>query len=168
MYLTYDEYLNMGGTLDEATFNDFEYEAETQIDWYTFNRLHKDMKKFKAEHPESLYPSENLYPSEDLYPSDDKMYFPVAVTRCVYALIKLLQQKQQASMVGGVSLDGTVTAGISSQSNDGVSVSYNTVSARDCVELCGKEIEQCIRRYLQEVANSLGQKVLYRGVYPNE
>jgi hypothetical protein len=42
MYLTYEEYQNMGGTLDETTFNDLEFEAEALVNWYTFNRLKKD------------------------------------------------------------------------------------------------------------------------------
>lgn len=42
MYLTYEEYTAMGGTLDEPTFNDLEYEAEALVNWYTFNRLAKD------------------------------------------------------------------------------------------------------------------------------
>lgn len=138
MYLTYEEYQNMGGTLDEAAFNDFEFEARAQIDWYTFCRLQKDTE------------------------------FPDAVRRCVYALIKLLQDKQQAMVVGETSADGTVQAGIASQSNDGVSVSYNTLSARDLVDMSKGAIEDCVRRYLQNVTNSLGRKVLYRGVYPDE
>lgn len=138
MYLTYEEYQNMGGTLDEATFNDFEFEAGAQIDWYTFCRLQKDTT------------------------------FPEAVKRCDYALIKLLQDKRQASLVSGVSADGQTQAGIASQSNDGVSVSFNTLSARDLIEMSKTEIEELVQRYLQGVVNSLGQKVLYRGVYPNE
>ena len=31
MYLTYEEYQNMGGTLDEATFDDYAFEAEAKI-----------------------------------------------------------------------------------------------------------------------------------------
>lgn len=42
MYLTYEEYQNMGGTLDETTFNDLEFEAEALVNWYTFNRLKND------------------------------------------------------------------------------------------------------------------------------
>lgn len=138
MYLTYEEYQNMGGTLDETAFNNFEFEARTQVDWYTFCRLQKET---------------------DL---------PEAVKRCVYSLIKLLQDKQQAMLVGGTSADGQTQAGIASQSNDGVSVSFNTLSARDLVEMSKTAIEDTVQRYLQGVKNSLGQKVLYRGVYPNE
>ena len=42
MYLTYAEYQNMGGTLEEATFNDLAYEAQTYIDWVTFRRLQEE------------------------------------------------------------------------------------------------------------------------------
>lgn len=138
MYLTYAEYQNMGGTLDETTFNDFEFNARSQVDWYTFNRLQNEEE------------------------------FPEAVKRCMYSLIRMLQDKQQAMLVGGTSADGQTQAGIASQSNDGVSVSFNTLSARDLVDMSKTAIEDLIQRYLQGVMNSLGQKVLYRGVYPNE
>jgi hypothetical protein len=138
MYLTYEEYQNMGGTLNETAFADFEFEARTQVDWYTFTRLQNETE------------------------------LPEAVKRCVYALIRLLQDKQQAMVVGGTSADGTVQAGIASQSNDGVSVSFNTLSARDLVDMSKDAIESTVQRYLQGVTDSLGRKVLYRGVYPNE
>ena len=38
-YLTYDEYVELGGTLDEAPFNILELEAQKNIDKYTFGRL---------------------------------------------------------------------------------------------------------------------------------
>jgi hypothetical protein len=38
-YLTYDEYQELGGTLDEAPFNLLEFEAQKNIDKYTFGRL---------------------------------------------------------------------------------------------------------------------------------
>lgn len=48
MYLTHDEYLEFGGTLDETQFTNFEYQAEAQVNRATFNRLKKD-KKFPIE-----------------------------------------------------------------------------------------------------------------------
>ena len=42
MYLTYDEYQNMGGTLVETTFEEYEFTAECIVNWYTFNRLTKE------------------------------------------------------------------------------------------------------------------------------
>ena len=38
-YLTYEEYVELGGTLDEAPFNILELEAQKNIDRYTFGRL---------------------------------------------------------------------------------------------------------------------------------
>lgn len=138
MYLTYEEYQDMGGTLDNTTFTDLEFEARTKIDWWTFNRL-KGLES---------------YPEE--------------VKRCVYKLIQLIQQTQAASALDGESEDSGSTAGVASMSNDGVSISYNVMSASQAVELASKEIDNCIRQYLGDVRDSLGRKVLYRGLYPGE
>lgn len=43
-YLTYEEYQELGGTLDETPFNILELEAQKNIDKYTFGRL-KDLEK---------------------------------------------------------------------------------------------------------------------------
>lgn len=139
MYLTYEQYQTMGGTLDESTFNDYEYEAETFVDWYTFNRLQGE---------------DNL---------------PEAVLKCVYHLIKLLILKGQAIGLDN-GTEGSTDGGkvVVSRSNDGVSESYNVLSASEIAELSKKEMEDCIRRYLNGVMNSLGRKLLYRGLYPGE
>lgn len=138
MYLTYAEYQDMGGTLDETTFEEFEFEARCKVDWWTFNRLK----------------------NEEVYPE--------ALQRCMYKLIKLIQQTQQAAALDGESSDSASSAGIASYSNDGVSISYNVMSASQAAELASKEIDACICQYLGDVKNSLGQKVLYRGLYPGE
>lgn len=140
MYLTYAEYQNMGGMLEETAFNDIEFEAETYVDWVTFNRLHKD-----AEYPETL-------------------------KKCMYHIIQLIVTKMEAMAVPTASGNSgnSITAGIASQSNDGVSVSYNVISAKDMIQTSEAEIQKCIHRYLQGVTNSLGHKLLYRGLYPNE
>lgn len=152
MYLTFEEYQNMGGTLDEASFNEFCYEAQTIIDWYTFNRLQKE-----AELPE-------------------------AVTRCMFELIKLAKLKADSLVLGsqsitteegGVTTTVTTTASIASQSNDGVSISYNTLNASDVFNSLsamtkGGVIDNLVKRYLNGITNSLGRKLLYRGVYPDE
>lgn len=140
MYLTYAEYQNMGGMLEETAFDDIEFEAETYVDWVTFNRLHKD-----TEYPEVL-------------------------KKCMYHIIKLITAKMEAMVIPTEAdgSDGSVSAGIASQSNDGVSISYNIMSAKDILQSSEAEIQKCIHRYLQGVTNSLGQKLLYRGIYPNE
>ena len=139
MYLTYEQYRQYGGTLDETTFGDFEFEARTQVDWYTFNRLQKETT------------------------------FPEAVTRCMYKLIQLLQRAAEAGQISSdVDDEAPIQAAISSQSNDGVSVSYNLLSAKDVVDTVQDDIKLAVNHYLSGVINSLGQKVLYRGTYPNE
>lgn len=139
MYLTYAEYNNMGGaTIEETAFNALEFEARATIDWWTFNRLQNEQT------------------------------YPEAVKRCMFALIKLIKDKQDAMVTEPQVESGVRTAGITHQSNDGVSTSYNVISARSAVEMLKQDIEMTIRRYLQGVRNSLGQKVLYRGIYPNE
>ena len=138
MYLTYEEYQNMGGTLNQTTFNDYEYEAETIIDWYTFNRLHGETE------------------------------YPEAVKRCMYHLISLLDLKAQAVGSGaGEDGDGSGKT-IASQSNDGVSISYSIMSASELATLAKEEMNNSIQRYLNGVVNSMGRKLLYRGLYPGE
>lgn len=139
MYLTYDEYIDMGGAeIEETAFQQIEFEARSVVDWWTFNRLQK----------------------EETYPE--------AVKRCVFRLVQLINDKQKAMIIDSQSFDGAVKAGIASESNDGVSTSYNTLSAKEAVDALQKEVESTIRMYLSGVKNSLGYLLLYRGVYPNE
>lgn len=138
MYLTYADYVLYGGTLDETTFQQLEFEARAVIDWWTFNRLQ----------------------NEETYPE--------AVKRCDYHLIQLIEAKQQAMATDGQASNNAVKAGIISESNDGVSASYNTLSAKEAVDTMKTEIASTIQMYLNGVKNSLGHKVLYRGIYPNE
>lgn len=146
-YLSYEKYQELGGDMDEATFNDFAFEAGTIIDWYTFNRLHNvKAKPFSADLEERLQ-------------------------RLMYHLIKIAKEKADAMQLGapasGASVDGTGLT-IVSQSNDGVSVSYNVVSASEIFRNADKEMGRLVKRYLHGVMNSLGQKLLYRGLYPGE
>lgn len=144
MYLTYEEYTEMGGTLEQAAFTDLEYEARSYIDWITFSRL----KKMIARGQE----------------------IPDEVKECMYHIIKLALDKLMALQVPGENSGSQtgITAGIASQSNDGVSISYNTLSAKDLLESSEKEMTQAIQRYLSEVRDDLGHRLLYRGLYPNE
>ena len=139
MYLTYDEYVNFGGiTLEEPAFQQLEFEARSIVDWWTFNRLHKE---------------EN---------------YPEALKRCMFKLISLLQDKQRATAVDPETSSLSIKPGIASESNDGVSTSYNTLSAKEAVDTIQKELDNTIQTYLKGVQNSLGHKLLYRGIYPNE
>lgn len=138
MYLTYEQYQFMGGTLPETAFEDLEFQARTKIDWYTFNRLQNETE------------------------------YPEAVKRCMYHLISLLEKINQAVSVSAEDNAGNITAGIASQSNDGVSISYNVLSAKDGINISDAKIKETIQMDLQGVKNSLGRRVLYRGLYPDE
>lgn len=146
MYLTYDKYKEFGGTLDETAFNEYAFEACLLVDWYTFNRLR------------------------------DEEEYPEAVQRCVYKLIKIAQLKAEAYQLGDTGNSGdetsssTVTSGspIQSQSNDGVSISYNTMSAGELFEKSDTEMKKAMDLYLNGLVNSRGLKLTYRGMYPKE
>lgn len=146
-YLTYDQYINLGGNLDPATFSDYEFEAESLIDWYTFNRLKK-----LEEYPEELQ-------------------------RCVLRLISLA--KMQADLLSGAtgkysaSTSATGQAAIASQSNDGVSISYNMLSASEvyaalAAKGAGSTVERTIRQYLGSMTDAKGRNLFYRGLYEDE
>ena len=136
MYLTYQEYQSYGGSLDEATFNNLEFEAEALVNWYTFNRLKNDTN------------------------------FPVAVKRLMLYLVNLVQEK--ANLLGASGSGSTENTAIASQSNDGVSVSYNVLNASQLMESLKGAEDEAVKRYLQGVMNEAGRLLLYRGVYPDE
>lgn len=148
MYLSYDEYKEYGGTLDETAFNDLEFDAESTINWYTFNRL-------KRPEWASVLNSDEL-------------------KRCMYQLIRIKQMETEllATSSGGVGggIGWTKEAGITQESNDGVSVSYNTLSSGELMAYFNgsKTKEDLIKQYLGSIVNDLGRKILYRGIYPGE
>lgn len=96
---------------------------------------------------------------------DEKTYSD-RVKQCVYQLIKMGKLKADASVLGEGE-DGTSGA-IASQSNDGVSVSYNVLSASEVFKSIKDEMLQQIRIYLEGERNSKGKRLLYRGLYPDE
>lgn len=137
MYLTYEKYISLGGTLDEIPFNDLCFRAKTLVDTITFNRLSKD----------------NI--------------FPEAVQRLTKLLVETLQKQDGAMSLGN---DNTSEQGvfITSQANDGVSASYNRMSAEDFYLVTEKSMQSAIKQYLQGVTNEAGKLLLYRGLYPDE
>ena len=147
MYLTYSEYTELGGQLDETSFNDLEYDAESIINWYTFNRLQKDEWKDALDTPE--------------------------LKRCVYQLIKLKQLEDSLIMSGAGGVGGigwTKEAGVVKESNDGVTTEYNLLSSGDILAYAtgARPKKELIDRYLGSIVNDLGRRLLYRGVYPGE
>ena len=137
-YLTYAEYQEMGGTLDEATFNFLGFDAECFIDWYTFDRLHGETA------------------------------IPDRVKQCMYHLIKLLEAKNNLISPDTNGAGVNVNAQLEKQANDGVQMSYSVLHADVMYANQKQEIIDTINRYLAGVVNSLGRKLLYRGLYPGE
>lgn len=148
MYLTYEEYTQYGGALDETAFNDLEFDAESTVNWYTFNRL-------KRPEWQSVLESEEL-------------------KRCMYQLIRIKQMENElvASGVGGFSggIAWKKEAGITKESNDGVSTSYNVPSSGELLAYFNgsKTVADLVQHYLGSVINDLGRNILYRGIYPGE
>lgn len=139
MYLTFEEYTNFGGNLSEQSFNRYEFKAESIINWYTFDRLNK----------ETSY-SEN-------------------VKRLMFELIDLeVISSQIYPTSNSTSTSKEVSSAISSQSNDGFSTSYNVLSASELKDSIKDKQSELVHRYLSQEVNSLGRKLLYRGLYPNE
>ena len=138
-YLTYAEYKTMGGTLDEPTYSNYEFEAEALVNWYTFNRLKNDTT------------------------------FPDELKRLMKCLVDLMQEKENLLATSGNAGEAQSGKGVvQSQSNDGVSVSYSMLSASDLLNTIKDEGAKKIQMYLQGVMNEAGRKVLYRGLYPGE
>lgn len=140
MYLTYEEYTNMGGQdVEETAFAELEFEARTQIDWWTFGRLKNESTQCEA------------------------------VKRCMIQLIQLLDKRQKVMLIDATDEDGNVVTGLMAhQSNDGVSATYNVITGNMAIRVIDAQLKNAIKMHLQDVRDSLGRKVLYRGIYPNE
>lgn len=92
--------------------------------------------------------------------------YPETLKRCVFKLIEMVQAKNTSLSLGNDGSGGV--SAIASQSNDGVSISYNVMSASRLFDNAKSEVKSIIQQYLSGVVNSLGHKLLYRGVYPDE
>lgn len=139
-YLTYEEYQSFGGQLDEADYNFYEFEARGLVDWYTFDRLK----------------------NEEVLPEELK--------ECMYLLIRLIIEKHSLINPNTVVGEGgaLVSPRVVSESNDGVSTTYATMATANAFLYCKNEIDNIINTCLRTAVNSLGRKLLYRGLYPGE
>ena len=113
MYLSYDEYVEMGGKIDNAAFNIYLRRAEAEINMQTYQRL---------SNAETI---------------------PNEVKSCAWELIEIFHKKSK-QMAGSVS-------------NDGVSVSYETIDIE-------KETGNIIKRNLLHVLGPDETPLLYLGV----
>ena len=91
---------------------------------------------------------------------------PEEVKQLTKYLVDLLERRNAAFSLGNNS--SSVDPYITSQSNDGISVSYNGMSPSDLIKLSEEDSINAIRSYLEGVTNEAGRKLLYRGLYPGE
>ena len=70
-YLTYEEYQELGGTLDETPFNIAELKARKKIDRSTFGRL-QDLEEQSVEVKTCMYELINIEESYSNYKTRDK------------------------------------------------------------------------------------------------
>ena len=143
MYLDFETYQNMGGELVETTFNEYEFAAETVVDWYTFNRLKTGTIGAEVE---------------------------PRLQRLMFALIKMIAVKMNTIANNFVDADGNVVTGaVTQQANDGVSISFNSLSATNILEATkDSALGELVHKYLAGYKNSLGRSLTYRGLYPGE
>lgn len=154
-YLTYEEYINYGHSLEEADFNRWSYEAQRYVDQQTTGI--DNVKKLKVA-----------------FPTDEDN--AEAVKRCLANLIDLLNDIARASAALGFVTDsnGLMHGAVSSISSGSESISYSTGSDSAGViqkaATSGMEktllITSEIKRYLSGVTDANGVNLLFMGRYP--
>lgn len=148
-YLNYDEYLDLGGDLEESTFNRYAFRAENAINFRTFDRIlkldfAKQSDRFLYALRMTMYELINLYVAQDSY----------------VGLAKSTTVDADGNTVPDIRLLG--------QSNDGVTVTYNVATARDAIATIDTKINDAIELGLNGITTDLGRKLLWRGIYPDE
>lgn len=93
----------------------------------------------------------------------NEVEIPVEVKVCLTNIINLVNRKYKLLLA-----QNEDDKEVMSMSNDGVSVSYNTISANDVISKVDYQIKQTIQLFLSGIKNSEGKLLTYRGLYPNE
>ena len=138
MYLTYDEYRNYGGTLNESTFNSLIYKAQVKIDYYTYNRLKND-----------TIISERV---------------KQCLVQVIYLINNYTEYNQVVTDVNQPILLGGSNDGVSI-SYGGYLGNTTPDDVNKITERLNSDIKQIIQEYLQGEVNEAGKVLLYRGVY---
>lgn len=147
IYLTYEEYKNIGGILDEAAFNRCVIRACGIVDAATHNRITEDLLKDTATVEFSLVYGENAVeiPIEDILSSVD-----VRVKHLCRELIEYLDMysENQRQIVSESYSEGPITQSYTYSSNN---INRNT------------DIDKMINDYLGSVTTKSGIPLLYWG-----
>lgn len=138
MYLTYDEYKEYGGALDESTFNSLIFDAQIEIDYRTFYRL------------------------------EDDTVIPIKVKMCVAKIIDLLntftKYKKVVTNVDAPVIESQSNDGVSVKYG-GYLGNTNPTDIDNISKKLNTDITNVIKRYLTGEKNQSGEVLLYRGVY---
>lgn len=137
MYLTYEEYKNYGGKVDEAAFNSYYRRAKYRLDYYTFGRLKND-KEFSENVKECVFMIIEKYAEID-------------------AEYKKLSG-QDEPIVSSRSNDGVSESYV--VSNMTYATKLSTLNSQ-----ITKEIRDIVKQCLIYEENENGDSLLYRGVY---
>lgn len=148
-YLSYEDYISLGGDLDESVFNRYAFRAENAINFRTFDRIPKlnlaeQSERFLYALHMTMYELVSLYVAQDSY----------------IGLAKATTIDADGNTVPEIRLLG--------QSNDGVTVTYNVANAKDAMFNIEKQMDDIIQKGLNGVTFGLGRKLLWRGIYPDE
>lgn len=142
MYLTYSEYIEMGGELDELIFNRYAFSASKVVDKITFNRV------------------------------SNMEIIPEAVKMCIYELIQQERVSDGVVTNITKKLDSSDGTGLlTSFTTDGYQESYNTGSGntgeyvKTMITNTSATQQDTVRKYLEYVYDDYGVPLLYRGVY---
>lgn len=138
MYLTYEEYQNMGGELDASSFSPLEYESEVKVDYYTFNRLKADTQYSDRVKACVFKIIEYLNVYEDYYKTVTNINSPVIASQ---------------------SNDGV------SISYGGLMGNTSPSDVKEIAKKTENDIYKAIKQYLYGEKNEAGEVLLYRGVY---
>lgn len=148
LYLTYEEYKNIGGICEETTFNRYNVRACNIIDNATRNRITKDLLKDVATVEfEIKYGTNTLeIPIDDITSSVEIRIKSLCRDLLEYLAANSETQKQLASESYS---DGTVSQ----------SFGYATKSRDDS----DAEIDRLLNDYLANITTSSGVSLLYKG-----
>lgn len=137
-YLTYDDYILLGGMMSECDFNSVVLDAQLKIDYYTYNRLKAD----------TAY-SENV---------------KYTMLKLVELINKFEQYKATASDIQNPVIVSQSNDGVS-ETRGGYIADMSPRTVTEMQKQLDKDIANVIKTYLAGEFNQKGEPLLKRGVH---